>query len=379
MQNVSIIALMKKKKPTHTYGTIYIRGFLNRKPVAALSTGHQIQVQHWDADKRQVSDKAPNARLINTCIEIKLQQMKAALMKAEIMGASINKSAIAAVVRGNESNQNFITFCKERIKENYSSKQTIRSYHAECSKIENFAGSVLFNDINYAFLERYKNYMRDKLQNHPNTIWKSLKFLNTMLNLAIKHGGIIDENPLKNFDRGKYVNSEKIWLEISECEKIYQVACNQQHALIIRQVAVYFLLMCYSGLRFEDAILFDPDVHIIEKERIVQRTSKKGIMVNIFIYDRLAPVIALVKENRLKITNQPFNRYLKLVATAAGINKNLTSHVGRHSMGGFLSDARVKEEEAQKILGHGDIRSTKVYYHMKNERIDNAVQQLNNL
>ena len=64
----------------------------------------------------------------------------------------------------------------------------------------------------------------------------------------------------------------------------------------------------------------------------------------------------------------------------AGIGHiKLTCHVGRHTFGGLLAEMEIPEEQAQKLLAHKDIRSTRVYYHIKAKNLDNAMDKLNNM
>jgi len=380
MKNVSIIAQFKKKKASHSYGTIFIRGYYNRKPVASCSTGFKVNYLHWDHDARKVLDVAPNAKLINTCIQKKVQEMEADLLRSEIMGAKINMVKIKGIVKGNKTNSDFMAFCREKIKSNYTNEATRRQYNAECGKVENFRQPITFADVDYQFLEGYRNYMKNTLKNSDNTIWKSMKFLNTMINLAIKTGGLLSDNPFQEFDRGKYIQSKRTYLELEECDRIFKICTDQDMPVIVRRVAMYFLLMCYSGLRFEDAIMFDADKHTIENKRLVKMTSKgRGKLVNLKFHGRLEEIINLIRENPLQITNQKFNNWLKIIAGSAKINQKLTAHVGRHTFGGFLADAEIPEEQARELLGHHDIEATRIYYHMKNKKLDEAIDKLNDL
>ena len=149
---------------------------------------------------------------------------------------------------------------------------------------------------------------------------------------------------------------------------------------MVRTVASYFLLMCYSGLRYEDAITFKPAIHIIENERLVRKTSKgKGNIINIILYGRLREIVEMVKLFPLKMSNKKFNEWLQIVAAHSRINKHITCHVGRHTFGSFLPDAGISKEAAQKLLGHSDMRSTNIYYHMKDKNVDDAAEKLNAL
>lgn len=380
MQNVSIIPQLKKKKPEHTTGTIIIRGYYNRKPVAAISTGYKIEQSHWDLETKKVKGSAPNAALINQCIQMKLQEMNATLMKYEIMGGQVNRSRIKAAVKGLNPARDFHQFCLDAIAEHYTNPETIRTYKSEVTKLQQFRPELSFADLDYSTLQAYRMYMKEELGNEPNTIFKTFKFMNRMLNIAMKQGGIIDENPMNDFDRGKYTNPQRQFIELEACDAIFKLIARDDVPVIVRRVSIYYLLMCYSGLRFEDAMAFDPDIHTIDNQRLVKKTSKgEGMVLNLLLWDRLAPIIDLIREHRLNLTNKKFNKWMEVVTTLAGIDKKLTAHIGRHTFGGFLADAEIPIEQAQHLLGHKDIRSTRIYYHMKQKKLDEAASKLNNL
>ncbi len=223
--------------------------------------------------------------------------------------------------------------------------------------------------------------MSAKLKNSPNTIWKSFKFMNTMIRDAMKMKGIIDYNPFEDFNRGNYKNPDKLGIKLEHCKRIEGLIENENLPVLIRRVATRFLFMCYSGLRFEDAMRFDPVKHIVDNERIWIKTQKAGVFLNMKLYGRLSRVIDLIRIHPLpRMTNQDFNRWLKQVGESAGITHiKLTCHVGRHTFGGLLAEMEIPQEQAQRLLAHKDIRSTKVYYHVKAKNLDNAMDKLNNL
>ena len=201
-----------------------------------------------------------------------------------------------------------------------------------------------------------------------------------MLNLAIKQGGIIIKNPFQQFNRGNYHQNKRIFLDSAEVQRIFAITQCTNVPPVICQVAAYFSFMCYTGLRFHDCINFNPAIHIVNNERIMLTTTKgKGNPINIKIYDKLRPVLNYITAHPLQISNQKFNAWLKNIAVLAGINKNLTAHVGRHTFGGFMPDMNIPKDIAQKLLGHTDRKSTDIYYHLKDAKIDEAMDQFNNL
>jgi integrase len=202
-----------------------------------------------------------------------------------------------------------------------------------------------------------------------------------MIRDAIKMKGLINYNPFEDFDRGSYQNPVKLGIELEHCNLIEPICTREDVPVIVRRVASKFLLMCYSGLRFEDAMSFDPDAHVIDNERIVMKTQKAGVALNMKLYNRLSKIIELLGKNPLPlISNQEFNKWLKVVGNLAGLGHlKLTCHVGRHTFGGLLAEMEIPEEQAQKLLAHKDIRSTRVYYHVKAKNLDNAMDKMNGM
>lgn len=372
--SVSIIAQLKIKKSNPNAGIVIIRGYLNRKAIAARSLGIKINPEHWDPQQHQVISKAPNAQLLNIKISTELQKANAELLKKEIMGCTINRLHIQQAVKGNNNGVDFYEYCNKKIS-TYTSAETRRTYYSEVSKMQKFLPAATFNDIDYSFLTRYKNYMVTVLGNAPNTVWKSFKFLNTILNDAINNGGIISTNPFETFNRGNYKQTKRQFLTLQHCDAIEELtACADP---TIRKVAIYCLLMAYSGMRFGDAMKFDPNVHVVNDERIVMRYDKMKTDVNNKMYSRLKRIVNLTSNEKLKMTNQKFNQWLKIIAVKCDIPFNLSSHIGRHTTGSLLARMGVSKENAKVILGHRSMKSTEIYYHQQIAAIDESLDKLN--
>jgi site-specific recombinase XerD len=69
-------------------------------------------------------------------------------------------------------------------------------------------------------------------------------------------------------------------------------------------------------------------------------------------YERILPVLS----------NQKMNNYLKEIATACNIDKELTFHIARHTFATTVTLANgVPIESVSKMLGHTDIKTTQHY------------------
>ena len=76
------------------------------------------------------------------------------------------------------------------------------------------------------------------------------------------------------------------------------------------------------------------------------------------------------------ISNQQYNMRLKIVADAAALDKQLTSHMGRHTYATICLNSGIKIEVLAKMMGHSDIKTTQIYARMINTTVENAYDVL---
>lgn len=62
------------------------------------------------------------------------------------------------------------------------------------------------------------------------------------------------------------------------------------------------------------------------------------------------------------------NRYLKEIATAVGIKKNVSYHMSRHTFSTNYLNRGGSVEVLKELLGHSDIKTTMAYVHMTDGR-----------
>lgn len=247
--------------------------------------------------------------------------------------------------------------------ENSKKPETIRQLKGELSKFTQFA-DPLISKISHETLKEYLEYCYS-LGNTTNTAWKSFKFLRLILRKAHKEK-VIEENPFDLFEMPKYKDPPRSYLSKSQVLEIEKELPGKSKD--VQFAGYWFLISCYTGLRFSDLQSFSKKK--IRDGRLVIYTAKTGEIVSLPINGKVKELLEMVDYKPIPYTNTHYNRLLKLVSP------DLTSHTGRHTCAVLLADAGVSIEVTAKILGHSSIRSTSVYYKITNKRIDDELSRI---
>jgi integrase/recombinase XerD len=370
---LSIVPYYKKERKS-----VIVRVILNGSVAKVIQTGIKIESNQWSKGK---IINHPNKSLLNAKVSSVVHELQAVITKAELLGVVLTKDRLKRLVESGEITTDFYKHCKVWIEEKYSNIDTRRVMMSDLEKAHTFAPTLQFGDIDKRWLIRYENYMREVLGNNGNTVWRSMKFIRTMLYDAQDTLGKQQiHNPFdeKEYTIPSYTDPEKDGLTIEELDKIEELL-TQPVPTILKIVSAKFLLMCYTGLRISDAKRFTNE-HIIDG-RIVITSKKTGTTTRLKIHNRLQRILtALTELPEKSFADQSFNEWLKVVADTTEITRmNLSSHTARHTFGCILAESGVSQEEAMELMGVKDKGVLRVYYQLRQPQIDTAAEKLNSL
>ena len=402
METINIYPVVISWKPNKKGEVpVAIRFDFNRQRIGHEQLSHRILLSDWDENKRLAKNSYPNSSLLNQLIENKLNKHRNFFLRRETFQLPITRDLIKQYIKAGTSMECFTDYAEivienKKLKDGKPySADTKRRYRDEIKRLMQFKPNLGFNQLDAKFLQSYKLWMqneylkKDKTRLDQNSIWKALSFIRMVYNYAVDQQIILsDSNPFKIFQVGSFeTNTTKIkFLELDEVSKIEKVLIEQQSSMneITYRVGWRFLAMCVSGMRISDAMNLD-DAFFNDSGDLCftpHKTIRHGNLAQVPMTTErqrryMAKTLSLpLPQTEAKNFRTTFNIHLKILAALAGISINLTSHVGRHTMGSFLVDGNVETPAAMAMLG---IKSEKVlatYKHLKQSKLRSESDKL---
>lgn len=349
MQNFTIRAVLYtyQKNLSETY-PIKIAVTVERK-VTYILTGYKVHISQWD-DTKKAAIKISNANLINVSIRRQIAELEKNFIEQNLDGKQITKHVILGT---KDKSLNYFTYAKD-----------VRYHHTELERLKNYAGqNLMISDIDVQFLRKFEQHERKRGMSN-NTINQSFKYFSRIMNQARKEK-IIKENPFDEYNKPKFKQTDRIYLLESELNLLKDMLDKPMH-ISLQITLAYFLLGCYTGLRQSDWQKFDQKN--IEDGCIKLRAMKNNEHVVLPIGKSLKVILERIKDLPKAYSLQKSNDALKIIAAICGIDKNLSSHVGRHTFGYQCASNGLPESTTAMLMGIS-AQTVKVYYHLSGANI----------
>lgn len=259
------------------------------------------------------------------------------------------------------------------------SNNTIKSYFNDLKNFDLFFKGKL-TDLVYEDLRKYIDSLQDK---DSRTISHYITVINSFY-IFLVNDGYITDNPCNNLAAPKLPKKLPNYLTEEEIEKLLNI--NLITPYDYRNKAMMELLYA-TGLRITELCnlkIVDIDITNCfirvmgkgKKERIVPVTdlALKYLTIyvteyrNIILKDKISDYL-FISNSLSNISRQGFFKIIKKECKRAGITKNVSPHVLRHSFATHLLKHGADLRIIQELLGHEDISTTQIYAHLVNEKI----------
>lgn len=290
-----------------------------------------------------------------------------------------------------ESNGKFISFCRDEIgRRNDLGRDTVHHQLNKLDIIEEWAkGDFEFEEVKLSFIEDFDNYLTNNRKLKQNTKSKYHALLKSYIRRAVN-------KKLMKFEDNPY-NSFKIRTEETQREQLLEseVALWENYDIVgkehLESIIDKFLFSCYTGLRFSDYQNIEKSNFDIISESEVYLTFKM-LKVNTTIYrmplhklfsGKAIPIFLKYKDRDYSNgklfpthTEGYFNRALKIIAKLLEIDKNISSHVGRHTFGTLLATKTNDPMLIKSLMGHKNIDTSMIYINITNKGIEDKLNRI---
>lgn len=346
--NFSVTAvLFKNRKNEDGIYKIAIRTIIDRK-VKYEMTGYKSHENDF------VDGKFLNNNIGNRAISQEIAKREKKL--SELLASGIDLSI--ENIRKDRSKNFFIAAnsmyegLRSRTKEGYVDRCL-----TAIKEFKEFAGDQTFTSITNELLKNYEDYLFKK-ELSRNTINRKFKRIKQVF---------IANNQSWNYKPVTYRQPKREFLTIEEVEEIERV--NFDHP-----VKWYFLLSCYTGLRYSDlSQIKDKIVTNNGVKKIILSTTKTGSQVSIKLTPKLLNIID--KIDSPIVSNVHSNRVLKDIVSFTEIKKKVTFHMARHSFAVNSATLGFPIEIVSRLLGHSSIRTTSIYYKITDSNLDKWMEK----
>ena len=374
----------KEKKGLVQLEVLYLR---RRK---WISTGIKVYADQWSDRNyvvRAMDSIALNDRLVNFKSKVD-DWINELISEDRLFTWDALEEMLSFVSINTKQKETFLQYVERRIDErNDITESTKKNHRKLIASLEKFGRIILFSDLTRANIADYYNYLQGIVITKPDgsihtmmqqTVYSYMKFLKVYINDAIKHD-IMRDSPMLGLKIKRGESEQGKWLSVKELQRI---EVYKPTSMSMQQVKDLFLVQCYSGLAYAD--LMNLSTSKIEDVDGVMTLSGERVKTHEPYFTAVLPALKAILEKynyKLpKLTQQPYNLRLKILADAVGIDKPLASHWGRRTCGMLMLNKGYPIEIVAKVLGHSDIRTTqKAYAHILNKTVVEAFKKIEKL
>lgn len=338
-----------------------------------IATGVHILPSQWDAEKECVTNSF-DAMTYNEILS-KMRTNTLKVINKMMDDGDFDINAVPLMLKQKKVDKTFVQYIHERMNSKQVTEYTRKAYHVFYSRFMEWGGIKLFSQINERNIRLWDEYLhtvtwkeKDRFNQEvvrrysQASIGSMHKNLKVFINDAMVDG-YVKENPyvVKRIKIDKGATRIDKFLTAGEISRIEKARISARNLAEARDL---FLIQVYTGLSYVDLMSYDftkckeaKDYDVFSGYR-----SKTGVLFTFVLTPKAKEILGKYRYVLPEIPNQQYNMKLKLVAAAADIDKNISSHDGRRSCGYMLLNAGVPISVVSRILGHSSIRQTEMAY-----------------
>ena len=316
------------------------------------SSGKKVKVKYWNKSERLAKEtlKYPESKALNIYLRNLLNQFEDVIKARPNIGFHELKKTLdrfnGISVSDHLSQMTLIDYADEYIRKSKLHFRTIQKFRTTRNHLLDYSDSrdirLTFDKINIDWKNDFVNFLTTRAEKDgkkkgraiqsANTLNKILATVKRFMNAASEERRVIDGElkPLHtNMDFRKTdfmvsrVKSSKHYLQEGELIALAKLDLTESPSKDI--VRDYFLLMCYTGLRWSDVIRLQKD-HVADSTIHIHtykgRTTKADNEVVIPLLDEARSILEKYDYKLPKpLTEQKHGSYIKKICEEAGVTR----------------------------------------------------------
>lgn len=393
---VSLLFFLKKSKADRQgRAMIYMRITIHGKRVE-MSTGRKTYPYKWNAATSMVQGFSPDIHQLNVYLNKmrtdlykhaeRIKENDLPLTSESLRDAYLGKDKkykMLLDIFQEHNNQVDNLIGKDYAEGTAERYRTARKHLADYLRIEHRKKDIPVQYVDHAFISGFEYYLKTKRNCSHNTAVKYVVNFKKIIRIAYANGWIT-KDPFLNW-KARLKTVEREFLSNEELQKLIGLPLTNQR---LDQVRDCFLFSCFTGLAYADikklthenfVIGIDGDLWInVNRTKTKTKSNIPVLPTALMILEKYENHPLLINGKVLPVlTNQKMNAYLKEIADILGINKNLTTHLARHTFATTVTLSNgVSIESVSKMLGHKSLRTTQHYAKILNRKVSEDMQIL---
>lgn len=363
-----------------------------------LSVKRSWPPSRWSVQSNRATGNKEDAKELNYYLDIvqgKVYEAKKTLLEA---GQVLTASSIIEIVSGASQRKREIMFLFKSHNDELKSligrgvaKGTWTNFNTTYRHLSSFLQSQYqINELNILaldleFVKKLYNWFRTSKNLGHNSALKNISNFKKIVISCIDNGWL-KTDPFIKFDQSRE-DVATTFLIKEEIQAIANKEIGNERLCRVRDV---FIFCCFTGLAFADvkqlkkteiAIGVDGELRIYKGR---QKTGTPSLIPLLPIAKQILSKYSndrdcIIKDQLLPVlSNQKYNSYLKEIAAICNINKDLKTHMARHTFGTTVTLANdVPLESIKEMMGHKSLRQTMHYAKVSGFKVNKDMSVLN--
>lgn len=397
-QTFTILFWINKSRSANDLAELYARVTVNGKRTN-IGLKRKVDILLWDSINKKAKGNTREAKEINNYINLVQSRLFNIYQDLKYKGELITPQLVKKLYNGENINSKSLLELLEyhnRKIEKTLAPGTIRNFGITENYVNRFLKQKLkttdvnLNQLNYKFISDLEMFLVNYYpKGHPramshNTVMKHLQRLRKIVNLAYQLEWI-EKDPFIRW-KPTFEQKQRDFLGQNELSNL-----ETYHFPIDRldRVRDLFVFSCYTGISYSDIMGLTKNNLIIGmdgKSWIATKRLKTKTTVRVPLLEPAQKILDKYEGHPVtmhsgtllpKITNEKTNLYLKEIADAVGIKKNLTFHMARHTFATTVTLSNgVPIETVSKLLGHTKLATTQIYARVLDKKVSEDIEQL---